>query len=69
VIFITDGVTEAENQQHEQYGARRMRDCLAEKSLAVAEQACQTLHADVKQFAAGAAAADDLSILAIGFRL
>ena len=67
LLFITDGVSEAENQHQARYGAVRALECFAGKSPADAAEACVKLHADVKKFTAGAPPSDDLTILAIRF--
>ena len=67
LLFITDGVTEAENQHQARYGAVRALECFTGTRSADAAEACVKLHADVKKFTAGAAPSDDLTILAIRF--
>jgi len=68
LVLITDGVTEAENSQQAQYGLDRTLHCLAQGPPITAAAVCQKLHADVKNFTAGAAPSDDLTLLAVGFR-
>jgi serine phosphatase RsbU (regulator of sigma subunit) len=67
LLFITDGVSEAEDAQQAQYGSARVLECFSGFSPADAASACERLHADVKKFAAGAAPSDDLTILAVRF--
>ena len=67
LLFITDGVTEAENEHQARYGASRAIQCFAEERAADAAAACTRLHADVKEFTAGAPPSDDLTILALRF--
>ncbi len=68
LLLLTDGVTEAENEQQARYGVERALACFAEARAPDAAAACAQLHADVKRFTAGAPASDDLTILAIRFR-
>jgi adenylate cyclase len=67
LLFITDGVTEAENEHQARYGAERAIQCFAEERAVDAAAACTRLHADVKTFIAGAPPSDDLTILALRF--
>jgi serine phosphatase RsbU (regulator of sigma subunit) len=67
LLFITDGVTEAENEHQARYGASRAIQCFAEERVADAAAACTRLHQDVKTFTAGAPPSDDLTILALRF--
>jgi serine phosphatase RsbU (regulator of sigma subunit) len=67
LLLMTDGVTEAENQHQDRYGAARAIERFAGELPADAAGACMRLHADVKKFTAGAPPSDDLAILAIRF--
>ena len=67
LLLITDGITEAENSSQEQYGLTRTLQYLAQDEAISATAVCQKLHADVKDFTAGAAPSDDLTLLAVGF--
>ena len=67
LLLITDGVSEAENDQQARYGSARVIECFADERAADAAAACERLHADVKEFTAGAPPSDDLTILAIRF--
>ena len=68
LVLITDGVTEAENSGQAQYGLARTLQCLAQDEPLSAAAVCQKLHADVKNFTAGAPPSDDLTLLAVGYR-
>lgn len=68
LLFITDGVSEAENGARQRYGWQRARDCFLGKFPESAEGCCRMLDADIKQFVAAMPSADDLTILAIGYR-
>jgi serine phosphatase RsbU (regulator of sigma subunit) len=67
LLFITDGVSEAEDERQSQYGSASVLDCFAGDLPADAIGVCEKLHADVKKFTAGAAPSDDLTIMAIRF--
>ena len=67
LLFMTDGVSEAEDQRQDRYGTLRAIECFAGARAADAAEACVKLHADVKNFTAGASPSDDLTILAIRF--
>jgi adenylate cyclase len=67
LLFITDGVSEAEDGRQAQYGSARMFDCFTRRPPSGAAEACTQLRADVKAFTAGAAASDDLTIMAMRF--
>lgn len=61
-VMCTDGVTEARDPAGELYGAERLRAALR-AAPADAESAGQAILADVRQFAAGRPAADDLTLV------
>jgi sigma-B regulation protein RsbU (phosphoserine phosphatase) len=67
LVLLTDGVTEAENSNQEHYGIERAINCLR-GAPDDAAALCQTLHADVKKFAADAARSDDLTLVAVALR-
>jgi serine phosphatase RsbU (regulator of sigma subunit) len=64
---MTDGVTEARNAAGELYGPARVQHVLEARrdAAAGAQGLVDALHDDVQAFAAGAEAADDLTILAL----
>lgn len=64
LVGYTDGVTESENPDHEQYGESRMLALLAQPATSAAALAKRLLH-DVDDFTAGAEQADDITLLAI----
>jgi serine phosphatase RsbU (regulator of sigma subunit) len=64
LILLTDGVTEAADEQQNCYGTARAIACFRAMP-ADAPSACAQLHADVKRFTGGAPQSDDLAILAI----
>lgn len=66
LVLFTDGVTEAQNAAGELYGKERLVECLAALPVAApATQAMTAIQDDVARFVAGAAAADDLTLLVL----
>jgi Serine phosphatase RsbU, regulator of sigma subunit len=65
LVMYTDGVTEAENKEHEQFGEARLEATLAELKGAESKQIVDTVNAKVKEFVAGAAQSDDITQLVI----
>ncbi len=65
LCLMTDGVTEALDLQGRLYGHERVDALLSGVAGGSARAVVEALHADVQAFAAGAAAADDLTILAL----
>jgi phosphoserine phosphatase RsbU/P len=61
LLLYSDGVTEAMNAKSEKYGQERILNHIKEKSSSV-----QTLLDDVRSFASGYPASDDITILMIG---
>ena len=73
LLFIyTDGLTEAENKKHEQYGEERMIRHLEDCRTLVADlsprRVVEEMKADVKRFVDGAQQSDDLTMLAIRYQ-
>jgi phosphoserine phosphatase RsbU/P len=67
LVLYTDGVTEAENLQEEQFEAERLLRCFLADSGRTAEEAVEKLRADLCSFTAGAAQTDDITILAVRY--
>jgi serine phosphatase RsbU (regulator of sigma subunit) len=67
LLFITDGVSEAEDARQAQYGTSRVLEYFAGAAPTDAASVCERLHADVKKFTNGAAPSDDLTIVAVRF--
>ena len=67
LCLMTDGVTEAQNPAAELYGQARVQAVLRDgrEAAATARGVVDALHDDVQAFAAGAEAADDLTILVL----
>ena len=69
IIFLyTDGLTEAENLQHEQYGEQRMLLELSGHRDLRPRELVETLRNSVVTFVNGAAQSDDLTMLTIRFQ-
>jgi serine phosphatase RsbU (regulator of sigma subunit) len=68
VVFATDGITEAENQQGEAYGVERVESFLREHAHAALGELVAALSEDVARFGAGRAQSDDRAILAVQVR-
>ena len=70
LCLITDGVTEARNTAGELYGSQRLHQLLTELNARGpgTKELVSTVFASVQDFAAGADAADDLTILALRWR-
>jgi adenylate cyclase len=70
LLAVSDGVTEAVNHAGELYGSARVETILPalDRGPASARDVVDALRADVEAFAAGAEAADDLTILALRWR-
>jgi serine phosphatase RsbU (regulator of sigma subunit) len=65
-LFIyTDGLNEAENPKQEQFGDDRLLDILKNTKFENAQQAIETLKADVENFRDGADPNDDLTMLGL----
>ena len=67
VLLHTDGITDAENANHEMYGAARLAELIDSiRSRDVTEVARKIVEA-VRDFTAGAPQADDITLLAVRF--
>ncbi len=65
IVMYTDGVTEAENIDHDQFGESRLEAVLATLKGAGSEQIVETINAEVKKFAGDAPQSDDITQLVI----
>ncbi|WNR44019.1 PP2C family protein-serine/threonine phosphatase [Paenibacillus roseipurpureus] len=65
LILYTDGITEAEDQQLEQYGFERLKQVLNREQTSDAEQLLAHMVKDVDGFANGAVQSDDIAVLLI----
>lgn len=67
LFFYTDGVTEADNRQHELFGKDRLKAVLDQsKAVSVVDRIGEVMKA-VRTFAGGAPQADDITILGIRY--
>jgi sigma-B regulation protein RsbU (phosphoserine phosphatase) len=65
LFLYTDGITEAENREHDQFGEPRLEAALAELKGSPSRQIVSTVNAKVKEFTDGAAQSDDITQLVI----
>lgn len=65
LYMFTDGVTEAENKNHDQFGESRLEAALAECKGADSKHIVDTVNAKVKEFINGASQSDDITQLVI----
>lgn len=65
LVMYTDGVTEAEDKDHAQFGESRLDAALAESKGASSKQIVDNINARVKEFIAGAPQSDDITQLVI----
>ena len=70
LFLYTDGLTEAKNESHEQFGVKRiekgMQDCIKNETIA-SEDLIRTMTNRVNAFVDGAEQSDDLTLLAIQY--
>ena len=68
LLLMTDGITEAADQQYNMYGSARLLQCFSGNGRAhTATVVCEKLYADVKRFTQGAPVSDDITIMALRF--
>lgn len=65
LVMYTDGVTEAENKNHDQFGESRLETELAALKGADSKRIVNTINAKVKEFINGAPQSDDITQLVI----
>ncbi len=65
LITFTDGVTEAENKQYDQFGESRLEEALATLKGASSQQIVETILTKVKEFTGDAEQSDDITQLVI----
>jgi sigma-B regulation protein RsbU (phosphoserine phosphatase) len=65
LVFVTDGISDAEDSGGEQYGQERMDRILAAGRSAAPAELVRSLITDLRRFAAGVDPVDDLTILAM----
>lgn len=67
LFLYTDGLTEAENAEHETFGEERALETAAHFGTLTAEQQIEQMHQAVDQFVNNAEQSDDLTMLAIQY--
>lgn len=67
LFLYTDGLTEAENTEHETFGEKRALETAAHFGTLTAEQQIEQMHQAVDQFVNNAEQSDDLTMLAIQY--
>lgn len=65
IILFTDGITEAENRQQEQYGFLRLHELLKKELSAEQAQMLDYIARDVDWFTDGAIQSDDIAVLIV----
>lgn len=65
LVTYTDGVTEAEDAEYNQFGEPRLEEILSQLKGAESKQIVDTINEKVKEFAAGAPQSDDVTQLVI----
>ena len=71
LLLYTDGLTEAENSSHDQYGEERMMSelqCMQTEGLPEARSIVERMQHSVSRFVDGAEQSDDLTLMAIRHR-
>lgn len=68
VYLYTDGVTEAMNEDNEQYGEERLRDFLAQRKGASIRQVCDDMKVELIKYRGNAKQSDDVTMLALCLR-
>jgi sigma-B regulation protein RsbU (phosphoserine phosphatase) len=65
VVLYTDGLTEAESPDEEEFGVSRVADVVAGLDSPTAEFACDTLLSEVERYTCGRALEDDATLLVV----
>ena len=68
LFLYTDGLTEAEKVDHEQYGEERMMKALEKLRELSPRQVAEQMQANVESFVAGAEQSDDLTMLVLRYQ-
>ena len=71
IFLYTDGLTEAENSRHEQFGETRMMDCLQSSGaqLTAPRELVEDMQRSVETFVGSAEQSDDLTMLCIRYQV
>jgi sigma-B regulation protein RsbU (phosphoserine phosphatase) len=65
LVMFTDGVTEAMNEEKEEFGKERLMETLEEVSMHSCQVIVETVKADIAAFAGNAEQSDDITLLAL----
>jgi sigma-B regulation protein RsbU (phosphoserine phosphatase) len=65
LVMFTDGVTEAMNEEHEEFGNGRLNDTLEEVTMHNCQQIIDSVKSDIKTFVGNAEQSDDITLLVI----
>lgn len=69
LFLYTDGLTEAENKTHEQFGEQKMMELLASTGGMRSEELVETMQEGISAFVGDAPQSDDLTMLAIRYQI
>lgn len=69
LFLYTDGLTEAENANHELFGEQRMMQCLSAMNVTRPREIIECLQDNVEVFVDGAQQSDDLTMLAVRYQI
>ena len=67
LLLYTDGLTEAMNAKHNQFGLQQVKDTIEQHICDAPQQLLDALHTACKDFVDGAEQSDDLTMLAVKF--
>lgn len=67
LLLYTDGLTEAMDVKHKQFGLQRVKDTIAQHIGDAPQQLLNALHAACDEFVSGAEQSDDLTMLGVKF--
>jgi len=65
VVLYTDGIIEAQNTEHEEYGIDRMKDCLLANKHKTSEETLEALFKDVQAFTNQENTKDDQTVVIV----
>ena len=63
LVLVSDGLTEAESPQGEEFGLGRLKDLLLEQRSLALDELAEVVHVSIADFTAGAPPNDDRTIL------
>jgi phosphoserine phosphatase RsbU/P len=68
IVLYTDGITEAQNEQAQLFGRRRLREAVQRAAGATCAELHRAIHEAVLSFTAGAEQADDLTLVVVEYK-